>query len=171
MSANLFDAFRIGARQLAGPTRDYANLHAEHGLTKPEWDLLVQNDPWNVEQRRQAKSTLSECLQISLTLAGLPAMALPGQYVAACIVEIVSPVNRLVAAAKAPEAYDAVMASGLETEESEIRPISPEQMISMVIAFSGFADAQPADQLDDNLQEHRRLDEDDPNSKQRSKRQ
>ena len=81
------------------------------------------------------KSVLSEAVNITMTLAGLPAEPLPGQYVAAVIATLVAPCNRLVAAQRAPETYDAVSASGL-VESAEVLPMPPTQMVALVMAYS-----------------------------------
>lgn len=107
----LFELFENGAKTLAKP---YGETHASVGITAADWKVLTQTKPWNAEQRSRVRSTLSECINASLTLAGLPGDQLPGQFVAALIAHVVSPANMIVAAYRAPDTYDAVKASGLQ---------------------------------------------------------
>ena len=74
--------------------------------------------------------------QAATSIAGMPAIPLPGQYVAALIAEVVSPVNRLLACTKVPETFDAEAASGI-LRTHEVKPMSYEQMSSLVILYSG----------------------------------
>ena len=82
-----------------------------------------------------------------MTIAGMPAVPLPGQYAAAVIAECVSPANRLVACMKVPDTFDAVSASGVH-DTFEVRPMRPEQMMALVLAYSGGFGGEPnADRL------------------------
>lgn len=136
MTTALFDIFRQGASVLCTPAMEYAEIHAQHGLTAEEWRIATSKDLWSPNERRQVRSVLGEIIQISVTIAGLPPVPLPGQYIAAVICSVVSPCNRMVAAVRAPESYDAVDASGL-SGSVEIEPMAVEQMISLVLAYSG----------------------------------
>jgi len=141
---NMFNAFRQGAMCLVTETMAYTAIHREYGLSKEDWTMLTQKEPWNVKQRQRAKSIIAECVTISLTIAGLPAQALPAQYVAAVIAHTVSPANMLVASTRAPEAFDAMAASGI-MQEQEIKQVSKEQMQALVMAYAGgVADEPPA---------------------------
>lgn len=145
---NHFDIFRIGAKGLVIPTMDYSSVHQMHGLSQEDWDLLTQKEPWTITHRQKARSLIAECVNISLTIAGLPAQPLPAQYVAAVISCVVAPANRLVAAMRAPETFDGVAASGLLGGQ-EVQPVTTEQMVSLVMAYSsGYESGQPADQVD-----------------------
>ncbi|WP_299747820.1 hypothetical protein [uncultured Tateyamaria sp.] len=139
---NTFDAFRIGAMALVTETMAYTDTHRKYGLSAEDWKLITQLEPWNVQQRQRARSILAECVQISLTIAGLPAQSLPAQYVAAMIAHLVSPSNLLVASTRAPEAFDAMAASGM-VQSQEIKPVSIEQMQALVIAYAGGINGQP----------------------------
>ena len=77
-----------------------------------------------------------------MTIAGLPAIPMPGQYVAAIIAEIVAPVNRLVACTKAPDTFDADAASGI-LGTHEVKDMSVQQLMALVIAYSGDASQEP----------------------------
>lgn len=143
---NLFEGFRRGALMLAANNCVYTQYHKEYGIAQAEWEMLTQDEPWTLSQRQQVRSQIAEVVNISLTIAGLPAMALPAQYVAAVIVTVVSPTNRFVAATRAPEAFDALAASGLN-EAFEIRPVTIETMQSLVIAYSGTVKSEPAGQV------------------------
>ena len=74
-------------------------------------------------------------LNATMIEAGIPEMALPGQYVAACICACVCKVNRLVAASVAPECFDAVEASGLAGPAS-FNSMDKRQVVSLVEAYS-----------------------------------
>lgn len=144
---NHFDIFKIGAKGLVIPTMEYSSVHQMHGLSQEDWDLLTQAEPWTITHRQKARSLIAECVNISLTIAGLPAQPLPAQYVAAVISYVVSPANRLVAAMRAPETFDGVAASGLLGGQ-EVEPVTSEQMVSLVIAYSSKQDpGQPENQL------------------------
>lgn len=139
---NMFAVFRTGACALVTSTMAYTGIHRQYGLSQPDWDLVTQAEPWNVEQRAKAKAIIAECVMISLTIAGLPAQQLPAQYVAAVIAHIVSPANMLVASTRAPEAFDAMAASGMQGDH-EIKPVPIEQMQSLVMAYAGGAAGEP----------------------------
>jgi len=134
-------AFRMGAEALA-VGQSYNELHRSHGLLEPDWELLTQDQHWTPEQARQVRSILASVIEVSLTIAGMPPIPLPGQYAAAVIAIIVSPANRLVAAMKVPDTFDAVAASGL-METFEVRPMRPEQMVALVVAYSGGLGGEP----------------------------
>lgn len=145
---NHFDIFKIGAKGLVNPAMDYCAIHQTHGLSQEDWELLTQSEPWSITHRQKARSLIAECVNISLTMAGLPAQPLPAQYVAAVIAYVVAPANRLVAAMRAPETFDGVAASGLLGAQ-EVTPCSTEQMVSLVIAYSSQVDpGQPENQLE-----------------------
>lgn len=140
---NIHSAFKAGASMLARDSMRYGEIHREHGISQPEWDLLTQEEFWTPEQYRGVRSILANVCEVSMTVAGLPAAPLPGQYVAALIAIVVSPANRIMAAHKAPETFDAVGAAGI-TESYVIRPMPREQMISLVMAYSGGYGGEPA---------------------------
>ena len=125
----------IGAMQLVTLGKEHTAQHAAAGFSAEEWNLLTQETPWSQEQRRQVRSVLAEAVNVTLELAGLPSEPLPGQYVAAVIVKVVAPCNRLVAAYRAPETYDAVSASGL-VGPTDIVEMTASQMVSLVTAYS-----------------------------------
>lgn len=142
---NVFMAFKRAAMSLAKEQMAYTEIHRSYGIAQAEWEMLTQKEPWTVEQRIGVRSIVSEVVQISLTIAGLPATALPAQYVAAVIATVVAPANRIVCATRAPEAFDAVAASGL-TQEFEVKPVKIETMISLVIAYSDDWKSEPLGQ-------------------------
>ena len=106
-------AFRIGADILAKDSCRYTTFHKGHGIEETQWLLLTQREPWTPDQARQIRTTLASVIEVSMTIAGLPAIPLPGQYTAAVIATVVSPVNRIVACVKAPDTFDADQASGI----------------------------------------------------------
>lgn len=132
---NLMKMFQVGAMALADMGRTHTAAHAAAGFSVEEWEVLTSAEVWSAEQRRRVRSILGEAVSVSLAMAGLPSEPLPGQYVAAVICAVVHPSNRLVAALRAPETYDAVSASGL-MGETKIVPMTPEQMVSLVVAYS-----------------------------------
>jgi hypothetical protein len=139
---NMFSIFRQGAAHLVTETMAYTDVHQMHGLSAEDWSLVTQSEPWNIEDRKRVKSVIAECVTISLTIAGLPAMALPGQYVAAVIACIVAPANILVAATRAPDAFDGVAASGLQGD-FKIEKMTAEQMISLCLAYASAEFREP----------------------------
>lgn len=139
---DLHAAFKVGAKRIAQEERKYTELHKAHGIEQAHWDLLTQREYWTPDQARGIRSVLANVIEVSMTIAGLPAIPLPGQYVAALISEVVSPCNYLVAAIKAPDTFDATDASGL-MKEMEVRTMEPQQMMSLVIAYAGDYTREP----------------------------
>jgi hypothetical protein len=137
----IHEAFRRGAEALA-VGQCYGELHKSKGILEPDWELLTQDEHWTPEQARMVRSILASTCEVALTIAGMPAVPLPGQYVAAVIAILVAPANRLVACTKVPETFDAVAASGLH-EEFEVRAMRQEQMMALVVAYSGGLGGEP----------------------------
>jgi hypothetical protein len=142
---DIHKAFRHGAQILAQSQCKYSALHKGHGIDQAHWDLLTQGEYWSPDQTRQIRSILANVLEVSMTIAGMPAIPLPGQYTAALIAEIVSPANRLLACTKAPDTFDANAASGI-LEDHQIREMGVQQMMALVLAYSGNADREPIGQ-------------------------
>lgn len=88
------------------------------------------------------RAVLANCLEVSMTIAGMPAIPLPGHYTAALIATVVSPSNQLIACCKAPDTFDAVAASGLQ-ETVVVKPMKLEQLMSLVMAYAGGIGAEP----------------------------
>ena len=132
---DLLRMFEGGALTLVSDQMEYTKRHAEAGFSKPEWDLLTQKEYWNADQARQVSSILAEATSISLRLAGIPAVPLPGQYVAALICKLVAPANRLTAALRAPRTFEAENAAGVSGPVA-VKETTPEQMMSLVMYFS-----------------------------------
>lgn len=139
---NIHDSFTLGAKILARENCKYTTLHKSHGIEEGHWDLLTQGEFWTPDQARQIRTILAGVLEVSMTIAGMPAIPLPGQYTAAVIASVVSPMNRMVACTKAPDTFDAISASGLVSTH-EIKPMSSEQLMSLVIAYSGGLTEEP----------------------------
>lgn len=138
---DLHKAFRHGAETLARGNR-YNELHRSYGLLQVDWELLTTDDHWSPDDARKIRGILASVIETALTIAGMPAVPLPGQYAAAVIACVVSPVNRLLACTKVPETFDAVTASGL-MENVDIVPMRLEQMMALVIAYSGGFGGEP----------------------------
>lgn len=135
-------AFRQGAQKLAHANCEYTTLHKSHGIEEHQWKLLTQEEYWSPDESRQMRSLLASVIEVSMTIAGMPAIPLPGQYVAAVIAEVVAPVNRLIACTKAPDTFDALAASGL-TGTYEVKPMTSQQLMGLVIAYSGNYNREP----------------------------
>ncbi len=142
MNVDIHKAFRHGAEILAKAHCEYTTLHKGHGIDQAHWDLLTQKEYWSPDQTRQIRSILANVIDVSMTIAGMPAIPLPGQYTAAIISEIVSPANRLLACVKAPDTFDAEAASGM-MQTHAIQPMGVQQLMSIVIAYSGHYDKEP----------------------------
>lgn len=125
----------VGAYELARFGAAHTPKHAAAGFSAAEWELLTSREPWGPTEGKNVRSILAEAVNVSLTMAGLPAVPMPAEYVAAVIYVLVAPVNRMVAASRAPEAYDAVKASGLAAPV-EIEAVRQETMMSLVQAYS-----------------------------------
>jgi len=131
--SDIHTAFRRGATILA-QGQSYGDIHREMGLLEPDWTLLTSDEHWTPAESRRIRSVLAGVIEVALTIAG--------QYAAAVIAIVVSPANRLVACYKVPETFDAVAASGLHAD-FEVRPMRPEQMMALVLAYSGGLGGEP----------------------------
>jgi hypothetical protein len=152
---DLHASFRMGAESLVRGSVTYTELHRSHGIQQADWDLITQEEHWTPEQVRQVRSILASVIEICMTIAGLPAVPLPGQYAAAVIAIVVSPSNRFLAAQKVPETFDAVAASGLEGAV-DIKPVKQEQMFGLVMAYSGGYGGEPLPRLNAEVNEARK---------------
>ena len=142
MKLDIHKSFQRGAEILAADHYKYTDLHKGHGIDQHHWEMLTQEEYWSPDQARQMRSILANVIEVSMTIAGMPAIPLPGQYAAALIAKVVSPMNRIVACWKAPDTFDAEVASGLMgTHEVKDMPI--EQLISLVLAYSGGFPSEP----------------------------
>lgn len=139
---DLHQAFKIGARRIAQDEKRYTELHKAHGIEQAHWNLLTQDEYWTPDQSRAVRSVLANVIEVSMTIAGMPAIPLPGQYVAALIAEVVSPCNYMIAAVKAPDTFDATDASGL-LGGSEVRTMPYQQLMALIIAYAGDYGGQP----------------------------
>jgi hypothetical protein len=140
---DIHKAFQHGAQILAQNENKYTTLHKGHGIDEHHWDILTQAEYWSPDQARQMRSIIASVAEVSMTIAGMPALPLPGQYVAALIAEVVAPVNRLLACTKAPDTFDADAASGI-LGTHEVKDMSVQQLMSLVIAYSGGYGGEPS---------------------------
>jgi hypothetical protein len=152
---DLHKSFMLGAGQLVQGTTKYRELHRAHGIMEKDWDLLTKEEPWTPEEVRQIRSVLASIIEVCMTIAGLPAVPLPGQYAAAVIAVIVAPANRFLAAQKVPATFDAVAASGLEGMV-EVKECRPETMFALVMAYSGGFGGEPGERLSPLVNEARK---------------
>lgn len=136
MTLDLHKAFRHGAQVIAANQCKYTTLHKQHGIEPAQWELLTQHEYWTPDQARQIRTILANVVEVSMTIAGMPAIPLPGQYVAALIAEVVGPCNRMVACTKAPDTFDAEVASGIQMTH-KVQDMSVQQLMALVIAYSG----------------------------------
>lgn len=144
---DLHNAFKVGARKLAQSERAYTDLHKAHGIEEAHWKLLTQSEYWTPDQARAIRSILANVVEVSMTIAGMPPVPLPGQYVAAVIATCVSPCNRMLACVKAPDTFDAAMASGF-LGQPEVKDMEYQQLMSLTIAYSGgFPHEPPGEKL------------------------
>lgn len=149
----LFEAFKQAGRSIATAHGTFGARQAEAGFTKPDYELLCQHTYWSIDQRRRIPSILANAVSISLSIAGLPPVPLPGHYVAAVIVNLVHPCNLLLACASAPESFDAMAASGL-IEPTDVRSTTHEQLQGLMMAYLGDALLEPpGDELPVELDE------------------
>lgn len=127
--------FLLGANELATAGLEYGPEQQAAGFTAEEWNLLTDTTCWTKTQQMKIASILASAVSITLRTAGLPPAPLPGAYVAAVICKLVAPCNRLIAAASAPESFDALSAVGI-TEDVQKIITTKEQMYALVIYFS-----------------------------------
>lgn len=150
---DIHSAFKIGAKRIAQSERKYTDLHKAHGIEQAHWELLTQDEYWTPDQARAIRSILASVIEVSMTIAGMPAIPLPGQYCAALIAEVVSPCNKMLACVKAPDTFDAMDASGL-LETSTVKDMTTQQLMALVIFYSsGEIGEPPAHKLPKNVQE------------------
>lgn len=136
MIGNTFQQlFLLGANQLVASGTAYGPDQQAAGFTQEEWELLTQPECWTNAQQMKVPSIISAAVSITLRVAGLPPVPLPGAFVAATICKLVAPCNRLIAAASSPESFDALSASGITGEPVEIIT-TKSQMYALVVYFS-----------------------------------
>lgn len=151
--SSLHASFRLGAENLAVANCEYTEIHRSHGISQNDWDLLTRREPWTIDEGRQVRSVLASIIEVCLTISGLPPVPLPGQFAAAIIAIIVSPANRFFACQKVPDTFDAFAASGVH-QTFEVKPMRSEQMMSLVMAYSGgFGGEPPNHRLDPEIKE------------------
>jgi len=143
VTSPLHNSFRAGAERLARANCEYQEIHRSHGISHEDWALLTQEEHWTPDQSRSVRSILASVIEVCMTIVALPAVPLPGQYAAAVIAICVSPANRMIAAFKCPDTFDAGFAAGIE-QPFQVVPMRPEQMIALVMAYSGGYGGQPA---------------------------
>lgn len=139
---DIHEAFKIGAKKLAYESCKYTDLHKGHGIEEHHWLLFTQEENWTQDQLRQVRSILATVLEVSMTIAGMPAIPLPGQYAAAVIAECVAPCNRFLACQRVPDTFDAMDASGL-LRTHEVKTMSVQQLMALVLAYSGGFPGEP----------------------------
>ncbi len=139
---DIHKAFQQGAQILAASDAKYTTLHKGHGIEENHWDLLTQDEYWSPDQARQIRSILASIIEVSMTIAGMPAIPMPGQYVAALIAEVVAPCNRMLACTKAPDTFDANEASGILGTHI-VKPMTVQQLMALTIAYSGSLTGEP----------------------------
>ncbi len=136
MIGNTFQQlFLLGANELATMDIDYGPQQQAAGFTMEEWDLLTTDTCWTKAEQMKLPSMLSNMVSITLRTAGLPAVPLPGAFIAACICKIIAPCNRLVAASSAPESFDVMSAAGIARESVQVIT-TREQMLALVVYFT-----------------------------------
>ena len=128
------EMFNQGIRIIESYGEKFGPKHIRAGLTEDNWDLLRQDDLWDADQAADARSVISEVINASLTVAGIPAGSMPGHYVAAVIARLVQPCNWLTACHRVPETYNAVQASGVAVS-SEIVPMDVRQLMALVLEY------------------------------------
>lgn len=139
---DIHQAFKMGAMQLAANQCEYSNLHKGHGIDQYDWDILTQSEYWSPEQARNMRSVIANVVEVSMTIAGMPAIPLPGHYVAALIATVVAPCNRMVACVKAPDTFDGAIAAGIESTH-QVKEMSVQQLMALVLAYSGGYPGEP----------------------------
>lgn len=140
---DIHKAFQYGARKIAGAEKRYTDLHKQYGIEEFHWQQLTQEEYWSADQARQMRSILASVAEVAMTIAGMPAVPLPGQYMAALIAEVVAPQNQMLACCKAPDTFDAEAAAGI-TRTHEVKEMCREQLMGLVLAYSGGLTEEPA---------------------------
>ena len=151
---DIHEAFRHGAQILARANCEYTDLHKGHGIDPHHWEILTQKEYWSPDQARQIRAILANALEVCMTISGMPAIPMPGQYVAALIAEVVAPCNRMVACMKAPDTFDAEAASGI-LGPVEIKPMEYQQLLGLVTIYSsGYFGEPMSNKLPEEVKEN-----------------
>ena len=140
---DIHKAFQHGAQILAANNCRYTTLHKGHGIDEYHWEILTQEEYWSPDQARDMRSILANAIEVCMTISGMPAIPLPGQYAAALIALVVAPCNRMVACVKCPDTFDADAASGI-LGTHEIKDMPVQQLMALVLAYSGGFPGEPA---------------------------
>ena len=133
-----FELFRTGALSLCSEDGkfSYTKIHAQHGISEADWNVLRQKEPWSPVDRRKMKGVLAEIVQITFTISGLPAARIPAEYIAAVVSVVVAPTNCLIAAQEAPLGFDTAKATGL-FGPSVVEDVTREKMSALILAYVG----------------------------------
>lgn len=137
MTGNSFhQLFLLGANQLAASIPEgYGPTQVEAGFTEEEWNLLQSPTMWSKAEQMKVASVIQNACSICCRVAGLPAIPLPGAFVAATICKLIPAHNRILAAVNAPENFDVRSAAGLDS--AAVQELTPTwQMIALVTYFS-----------------------------------
>lgn len=127
-----YQAFTQAGLALSG---QYDEIHQSYGIARAHWELFTSPRLWNAEQRRTIQGIMTQVLNVSMTVAGLPERALPGEFVAAVIAQHVAPPNWMVACIKAPAMFDARAASGVDGPK-EVKEVSYQTLVGLTMMIS-----------------------------------
>ena len=146
MQDRLFQMMRGGAAAIASLGGEFTAAHAEAGLLADDWAVLRSPKYWRREESIRSRAALSRLVEASFTLAGIPPVALPAEYVAATITEVVSPCNWIVAATQSQGALDGqVLATPTGDQQYQKETVSAERMIALVFQYHQACDERLVD--------------------------
>mgnify|MGYP000076095978 CR=1 FL=1 len=134
---------------------EHGKDHVEAGISKEQWQVLVQPALWGPEERRTAEAVLEEVISAGLLKAGLGAIQLPAEYVAKAVAMFVDSRNWLNASYFGRNYFNAAKAVAEGTIEGR-EVVTPELMLVLVLLAHDHSKAKragPQDVADSQVQD------------------
>ena len=106
------------------------------GISESDFKLTTGVNCWLASDRPRVRATLDAVLFGSLDVAGLPRFNVPAEYIAACLVVMVSPVNYHVACAW----YNGALTSddmSMSEDVSAAEPVSARRLFALLVQLHG----------------------------------
>lgn len=146
MHTSVMKAFTRAMRALATSYSEFNQDIAAAGVTETSWNLLISERIWTQKDGHAAISALMALYERAHTIAGIQKEALPGQFVAAIIAQLVSPGNWYTAVRLVPDTWDAIAAAGVNGPP-EIKPMEKTQILSLVALYAGEWEGEPDEHM------------------------
>lgn len=115
------------------------------GITKEQFEQASQPVPWRRENLNQVMRTLNCVLFGTLEVMAIPKIVVPSEYVAAHIVAIVAPANRMLAciwlAQERQTGVGALELSARQNQSAQYDPTSADTLFALVCLLSDTEEA------------------------------